>query len=79
MEEILNQLQEIQREAVRMHTPVFDITYYHWRDKELSDVLTVRAVRDEFSDDDSYYGRIHADCPEEAVAVITQLKIYLGL
>ena len=79
MEEILKKLQEIHLEAFKMKVATFYITTYHWDDTpESPDVIIVRASKTD-DDADVFYGRIYPDKIAEAPAIITQLKLYLGL
>ena len=80
MEEILKQLQELQIEALRRKTPVFNITSYHWDGPdEYSELITVRIVRDDNNDEDSCYFSIHSGREHEAIAAVAGIKHYLGL
>lgn len=79
MEEILKQLHAIQVEAFKMKVATFYITTYHWDDTpESPDAIVVHARKTD-DDDDVFHGRIYPDVLEKAPAVITQLKLYLGL
>lgn len=79
MEEILKQLQAIHVEAFKMKVATFYITTYHWEDTpESPDIIIVRASKTD-QDDDVFYGRIYPDRLDRAPAVITGLKLYLGL
>lgn len=79
MEKILKQLQAIQVEAFKMKVATFYITTYHWDDTpESPDAIVVHARKTD-DDDDVFLGRIYTYFLEEAPAVITQLKLYLGL
>jgi len=77
MEQILRTLQDIQLEALRMHCAIFYITVFHW-DDECSDAIVVRACKTD-GDDDVFYGRFCSDNLDDAQAIITHLKIYLGI
>lgn len=80
MEETLRQLQELQIEALRRQTPVFNITAYHWNDDgDVTKLITIRVIRDEKNDEDSCYFSVHAGNESEAVAAIAGIKHYLGL
>lgn len=80
MEQILKQLQELQLEALRRHTPVFNITAYHWNDDgDVRELITVRVIRDEENDEDNCYFLVHAGNEIEAAAAISGIKHYLGL
>lgn len=79
MEEILKQLQAIQVEAFKMKVATFYITTYHWNDTpESPDAIVVHARKTD-DDDDVFHGHIYPDLLGKAKAVITQLKLYLGM